>query len=93
MLRRDAAGIRELKAHLSAYLKRVKAGEVLKILERGKEIALLVPLKGPDPLEERLWTLVQRGEAYWGGGKPKGLNPLVVIKGKPLSETILEDRG
>lgn len=35
-------GVRELRDHLSAYLERVKAGEVVTITEHGRPIATLV---------------------------------------------------
>ena len=35
--------IRELKAKLSAYLKRASAGELITVTDRGKPIALLGP--------------------------------------------------
>lgn len=42
-------GVRELRDHLSAYLERVKAGEVVTITEHGRPIATLVS-QGPSPL-------------------------------------------
>lgn len=41
-------GIRELKAHLSDVVARVAAGERIRITDRGKPKALLVPLPGVD---------------------------------------------
>ena len=52
----NKVGIRELKSHLSHYLRRVKAGETLIITERGKPIGRIVPES--QPLEERLAHLV-----------------------------------
>lgn len=50
----DAAarvGVRELRQNLSVYLERVKAGERMEVTERGRPVALLVPLPaGDDPL-------------------------------------------
>jgi prevent-host-death family protein len=37
------AGIREVKAHLSAYIRKVRDGEVVTITDRGSVAALLVP--------------------------------------------------
>src|SRR6266498_3735775 len=47
------AGVAELKARLSEYLKCVKAGEEIIITERGKAIARVVPFtrSGPTPAE------------------------------------------
>ena len=38
-------GVRELKQNASAVLRRVKAGEVLEVTERGQPVARLIPLK------------------------------------------------
>jgi hypothetical protein len=38
-----------------------------------------------------IMSLIKAGKAHWGGGKPIGLAG-VKIKGKPLSETVLEER-
>jgi prevent-host-death family protein len=37
-------GVRELKAHLSEYLDRAAAGEVITVTDRGKPVAVLAPL-------------------------------------------------
>jgi len=37
-------GVRELKAKLSAYLKRAAAGESITVTERGRPIAMLSPV-------------------------------------------------
>jgi prevent-host-death family protein len=37
-------GVRELKAHLSEYLDRAEAGEVITVTDRGKPVAVLAPL-------------------------------------------------
>lgn len=44
--------IRELKAHLSEYLERAAAGEVIRVTERGRPKAILAPLPGRLALEE-----------------------------------------
>jgi prevent-host-death family protein len=84
-------GIRDLKAHLSAYLRRVKKGESLAITEHGKSIAMLAPSAGR-PGTLKAWRLVSEGKLDWGGGKPTGLKNRISARGKPLSQTILEDR-
>ena len=43
-------GVRELKQHLSAYLKRVADGETLQITDRGVPVAVVSPVAGADPL-------------------------------------------
>ncbi|HLC26266.1 MAG TPA: type II toxin-antitoxin system prevent-host-death family antitoxin [bacterium] len=68
------ATVSKLKATLSEYLARVKAGEEILVTERGKPIAKIVPL----PLERstmspHLLELARAGLVRIGSGKlPKG---------------------
>jgi prevent-host-death family protein len=48
------ASIREIRQNLSALLKRVKAGETLEVVERGRPVALLVPRPPADLALDRL---------------------------------------
>jgi prevent-host-death family protein len=43
-------GVRELKQHLSAYLKRVADGETLQITDRGVPVAVISPVAGANAL-------------------------------------------
>ncbi|HBL31920.1 MAG TPA: type II toxin-antitoxin system prevent-host-death family antitoxin [Acidobacteria bacterium] len=82
-------GIKELKARLSEYVERARAGEMVVVTDRGKPVAELVPLS---PTKLRLLELADAGELSWeGGGKPKGLRG-IVIRGEPISDTIIRDR-
>ena len=40
----DRVGIRELRQNLSKYLRRIAAGESLRVTDRGRPVAALVPL-------------------------------------------------
>ena len=84
-------GIRELKAHLSEYLRRIKKGETIAVSEHGREIALMAP---SDPARRSgLWELVRQGKVDWNGGHPDFKNrKLIHIKGKPMSETVIDMR-
>ena len=83
-----SVGIRELKQRLSGYVNKVRHGEEIVVTDRGREIALVIPIS----TERRaIKHLVQSGRAAWTGGKPEGLKK-IKIKGKPLSKTVLEDR-
>jgi prevent-host-death family protein len=48
----DQVGVRLLRQHASAVLRRVAAGERLEITDRGRPVALIVPLSRSDPLEQ-----------------------------------------
>jgi prevent-host-death family protein len=88
----DTVGIRDLKAHLSRHLKRVRSGARLLVTERGRVIASIDPAGTSDGLE---WArmLVTAGRAQWGGGKPEGCrHPVSTRGGRTVSEAVLEDR-
>lgn len=44
-------GIRELKQHLSEYMRRVSAGETIRVTDRGVPTAIISPIFGGDPLQ------------------------------------------
>lgn len=54
----ERIGVRELRQHASRYLDRVKAGETLKITERGRPVARLTP---PGPDEQARERLINAG--------------------------------
>ncbi|MBI3184991.1 MAG: type II toxin-antitoxin system prevent-host-death family antitoxin [Myxococcales bacterium] len=79
------AGIRELKAHLSAYVRRVKGGESVLITERGQAVAELRPiarLRHEPSAEEKIAALAERGELL--PAKTPGARPLKGWKGVGL---------
>jgi len=43
-------GVRELKQHLSEHLRRVAAGETIRVTDRGVPVAVLSPIAAGDPL-------------------------------------------
>ncbi len=49
----ERIGVRELRQNASRYLKRVEAGEDFQVTQRGKPVALLVPVPD-DPWDELL---------------------------------------
>ena len=84
-------GIRELKANLSACLRRVKSGKTLVITERGKPVGRLVPAEMT--LEEKLHEGVRKGLWDWNGKKWNPGPPKVKTRGKKtISDLLLEDR-
>jgi len=87
----QAVGIRHLKAHLSACLKRVAAGERLTVTDRGRAVAVLIPAE-PAPDVGWLHEMVADGRAEWSGGRPAGLTRRVPSRGKSASRMVLDDR-
>jgi antitoxin (DNA-binding transcriptional repressor) of toxin-antitoxin stability system len=47
-------GVRELRQNLSVYLARLSAGTVFRVTDRGKAVALLIPLPAETSTVERL---------------------------------------
>ncbi|GAN31744.1 MAG: hypothetical protein UZ01_01799 [Candidatus Brocadia sinica] len=84
-------GIKELKNRLSYYLREIKKGEKIAITEREKVIATIIPVERVD-VDSKLLSLVKEGFAVWKGGKPVGSRHPVKIKGKTVSEIVIEDR-
>ena len=78
-------GVRELKAHLSRFMDKVKAGQTVVITERGKPIARIVP-EGPSA-QARLQVLVEAGLAEWSG-EQLGPRHLTVVN---RSQTLVSD--
>ncbi len=82
-------GIKELKAKLSAYITMVRNGNAVLVTDHGEEVALIVPLSQEYRLVR---SLEMSGKAVWSRGKPLGMEQGVMVTGKPLSLTILEER-
>lgn len=85
-------GIRDLKTHLSRYLRQVKAGATLVITERGKPIGRIVPIL--PAAEARLQELLQAGMVAWSGHKLRPRPPVAQVRGdRTVADLLLEDRG
>lgn len=85
-------GIRELKARLGAYLKKVQRGTTVVITDRGKPRYLLHRLDEEDAAAEKLAFLVARGAVRPGSGRLGKAKP-IQAGGPPASELISEERG
>jgi len=88
-------GIRELKQRLSYYLGIAQRGRPLSITRRGHAILTISTPRqwAVDPeLDARLEELEREGFLTRGSGGPIGLHPRITLRGKPISETVLEDR-
>lgn len=87
----NEAGIRELKAHLSAYLRRVKAGETIVITERGTPVGRIVPVGAS--VAEQMQALVEGGIVAWSGDRLSHVAPVAhTAGGKSVADLLLEDR-
>jgi prevent-host-death family protein len=84
-------GIRELKAHLSKYLRRVREGYSVLITDRGKPIGRIVPAE--QPLADRLRVMVDTGALLWSGRPLVLAEPVANISGdRTIADLLIEDR-
>ena len=85
------AGIRDLKTHLSRYLRQVEAGQIVVITRHGKPIGRIVPMT--ESTEAQLDRLRQAGLIAWNDEKLQPLAPVTQARGeRSMSELLLEDR-
>jgi prevent-host-death family protein len=85
----EHVSVRELRQHLSKYLRRIEQGEHLVVTERRRPVAMLAPLPEEDDVLEYLIAI---GEATPATGDLLELaRPRPAPPGAPSSEEILED--
>ncbi len=87
-------GVRELKGSLSSYLRRAAAGERIRVTDRGRPIAEIVPAGASDP-EARMRALIAAGKVTPGlpGPKPPPPRRVQLAPGAKLaSQIVLENR-
>lgn len=87
--------VRELKTHLSEWLARARAGEVVEVTSHRKPIARITAVKPAEaPPTDPLQKAIDAGLISWNGQKPD-LPPAVKLRGtgKLLSDIVIEDRG
>jgi prevent-host-death family protein len=78
-------GIRELRQNASAYLRRVAAGEILRVADRGRPIALLRPLQA----RRGVARLEDEGRLKPAAGDLLALGPpLRVLRSPGVSRTL-----
>jgi prevent-host-death family protein len=90
------AGVAALKAGLSRYLDRVKAGHEVVVTDRGQPVAKIVPIGAADARGSRRERLVREGALVPGRGrvrrsllKPPAGSPQA---GRAVLEALLEER-
>jgi len=85
-------GIRELKAHLSEYLRRVKAGETVVVTDRGTPVGRIVPVG--EPLTNRLQAMAEAGLLLWSRTKLEPMAPVARARGtRTVADLLVEDRA
>lgn len=86
-------GTRRLKTRLGAYLRMVRGGRAFVVTDRGRPVAELRPLSPTrDDREALLAEMEALGEVSLSSGPlAHPLRP-AKVRGRPVSETLLEDR-
>lgn len=88
------ATISQVKNRLSAYLKKVRAGESVLILDRDQPIARIEPVRNEDDPDGRIASLASQG-LLKPASKPLPLRMLKSIKpirGSSVLQALLEER-
>ncbi len=84
----DIIGIRELRQHASKYIDRVRRGNTIKVTDRGRPVALLVPIPESGVIER----LTQEGRLSEAAGNLFELGPpLAPTEGLPSPSQILRE--
>ena len=78
-------GIRELRQQASKHLRDVERGETIEVTDRGRPVALLVPLPRVGTAER----LIAEGRMTRGKGDLLALEPLESLPGVPLPSEVL----
>jgi prevent-host-death family protein len=88
-------GSREFKNRMGRYMRAVRKGQTLLLTDRGKPVAKVSPPDDAARPKASLMDVLRKLEAE--GSIRLGTRPLrkfrpIKVKGKPVSQTIIEDR-
>jgi len=75
---RTEAGIRELRRHLSTYLRRTEAGKTVVSIRFGWSIGRIAP--SGQSAEAQIEALSQTGLISWSGRKLQPLTPMARVR-------------
>jgi prevent-host-death family protein len=88
----QSVGVRELKARLSEYLRRVRTGETIVITDHGQPVGRIVPAE--QPLDAKLRAMVEAGTLAWSGHRLEPMVPVAQVRGPhSVADLLIEDRG
>ncbi|MDR4509322.1 MAG: type II toxin-antitoxin system prevent-host-death family antitoxin [Candidatus Brocadiaceae bacterium] len=85
-------GLREANMHFSKYLKLVREGQEVVVTERGNPVAVIKPLMKKETPEDKIRSLEEQGILRRAAKGRLPLGRVIVLAGKPLSETVIEGR-
>ena len=88
-------GLREANQQFSKAIKAVRAGKDVVLTDRGRPIAVIKPIRDEDAQQAAMAAMVDEGlitaPARLGPTPAPRWRP-VKVKGRPLSETVIDDR-
>jgi prevent-host-death family protein len=82
-------GIRELRADLSRFVRRVRAGEEVVVTDHGRAVARLVPIDG----ERKIDRMIREGLVTPAPNRGRRIAPKPIEGAGPLSDLVIEDRS
>lgn len=92
----EKVSVSKLKDQLSAYLKKVKAGQTVVVTDRNKPVAQLTPVVRTESDDERIARLVEQGVVTPPRLPPLSLEEIIrrrpVVPGAGVLEALLEER-
>ena len=86
---------RELKNRFGKYLALVREGQAVRITDRGRPVACILPIENAADRTRAEWLghLVAKGGVTLGRGRLRTrYKPLVMTKGKTMAKMVMEDR-
>jgi prevent-host-death family protein len=88
-------GLREENQQFSKAIRAVRAGKEVVLTERGRPIAVIRPVKADDTQDAALQAMADEGlvtPATRKGPMPAARWRPVKVRGKRISETVIDDR-
>jgi prevent-host-death family protein len=91
--KKNEADVRDVQAHLDAYLRRLQEGEAITITDQGVPVGRLLPPESSASTGKRLNELQEAGLVEWSGEPFSPTPSTVAAEGdRSLSELLLENR-
>jgi prevent-host-death family protein len=92
----EKVSVSRLKDQLSAYLKKVRAGQTVVVTDRNQPVAQLTPISNQESEDERVARLVAQGILRLPKGPPLNFEDFLkrrpVIENAGVLEALLEER-
>jgi prevent-host-death family protein len=86
-----SVGVRDLKTHLSEYLRELRKGKIIIITDHGRTVGRLIPAESS--LATRMDAVRLSGLVRWSGKKLSLMKPIAKMHGtRKISDLISEDR-